>query len=188
MNTLLIIYGEVGSGKTTTAEHLMRRVIAEGYEVGGILSLRVIKNEETIGYDAYNVRNESRFPIARLYNVEMDDDWDTSDGLKYVFSRKGIQACNMALKKEANMLNRNTVIFFDEFGHLEQKTKGMYPGLMSLRESPNQKDVLIVMCRTNKVDNVIQFFEETDSKILTAHARQEKIYESMLRQFPKSPI
>ena len=176
----MIIHGEPGSGKTSTAEKLVQKAQAEGRDVGGVLSLRVMRNGETIGYDAYNIRDGTRFPLVLLKKMVKDEDWEEFGGLMYVFSKKGFKRVNQVLKAEADYLNEKTIVFADEFGHLELKKKGIYSGLISIRDSINHKGVLVILCRTDKVDAVTRMFDGCNFRILVTEAGQIDIYESLI--------
>ena len=181
LSTLLIIHGAPGSGKTTTAEKLVQRAKAEGRDIGGILSLRMKRNGETVGYDAYNIRDGTRFPLVLLKKLVKDDDWEEFGGLMYAFSKKGFQRVNEVLKAEADKMNPKTIVFADEFGHLELKKKGLHPGLISLRDSLNLDGVLVILCRTDKVDAVTRMFDGCNVRILVTRAGQLDIYESLIK-------
>jgi len=181
LSTLLIIHGAPGSGKTTTAEKLVQRAQAEGHDVGGILSLRVMRNGETIGYDAYNIRDGRRFPLVLSKKLVENDDWEEFGGLMYAFSKTGFHRVNEMLKAEADHMNPKTIVVADEFGHLELKKKGIYPSLISLRDSINLGGVLAILCRTDKVDAVTRMFDGRKARILLTEAGQTDIYESLIK-------
>ncbi len=71
MSRVIIVYGPIGSGKTTTCLELAERARSD-VAVAGIITKRVFVGEDVMGYDCVNLSTGEAFPLVRLAG-ELDD-------------------------------------------------------------------------------------------------------------------
>ena len=154
MSCVVIVFGEIGRGKTTTCLKLAERATTMHIPIGGILSLRIYRDGALIGYDGLEPASNTAFPLVRLKNIAVGPDWLTFSRLKYSFSRRGFERANGILMNSAQMLDRQSIVFVDEFGRLEKAGSGIYPGAARITESLSDRGVVIFACRTDMVDVV----------------------------------
>jgi nucleoside-triphosphatase THEP1 len=152
---VLIIYGPIGSGKTNRAIELVENAREAGYTVLGLLSLRVIQNGETIGYDGLDLESNRSFSLVRLKKLVDSEDWESIGKWKYAFSKKGFKHANDLLTRAASNSFSKKMIIFDEYGHIELLGRGIYPGFKHIVETLNQGGKLVVLCRDKKVNNLV---------------------------------
>jgi len=133
---------------------LAERARAENIPVGGILSIRVYKDGELIGYDGLDPSSGIVFPLARLRGMVVGSDWFIFNHLIYAFSTQGFELANRILKRSAEALNLPSIVFVDEFGRLERARLGIHPGAVRVAESLRDEGIVIFACRTDMVGAV----------------------------------
>jgi len=154
MSCVVIVFGEIGSGKTTACLKLAEKARTTHVPIGGILSVRIYRGGELIGYDGLEPASNTAFPLVRLKNRAVGPDWFTFGHLKYSFSKKGFERANDILMSSAQILDQPSIVFVDEFGRLEKAGSGIYPGAARITESLRDRGVVIFACRTDMVDVV----------------------------------
>jgi nucleoside-triphosphatase THEP1 len=142
---LVVVSGGKGSGKTTACSALRARCREMGVSVGGVLSPRRFDGERHVGYDCLDCSTGELFPLARVRDIVSGGSWVSMGGLRYVFSRDGLERANGILVSASGAL-KGGVAFVDEVGRLEMRGHGLHDGLMALlvRRAPG---VLVASCR-----------------------------------------
>jgi len=153
MSRVIIVYGPVGSGKTTTCLELAERARSE-VTVAGIITKRVFVGEDVMGYDCVNLSTGEAFPLVRLAGELDDPDWLPLYLEKFVFSTSGFQRANEVLKTSVAILGQPRLIFVDEFGRLEERGEGLLRGVKGVMGDLRGSDVAVVTCRTNLLNTV----------------------------------
>ena len=84
LNKLILWVGEKHSGKTAGAANLARTARAEGFNVAGLLAPSLYCDGRLIGFDALDLKNDKRAPLARLQTGPGKSEQFTfiTDGLK----------------------------------------------------------------------------------------------------------
>ncbi|MBD3206856.1 hypothetical protein GF319_11020 [Candidatus Bathyarchaeota archaeon] len=152
---VLIIHGERGSGKTSRACDLIEKARDKGYYITGVINKRVLENGETIGYDCLVLDSGENFPLVRLRHKVDSEEWSLFDNLIYAFNRAGFKRANRVLKNAAFEMDKNTLVVVDEYGHLEKAKQGLYPGILEAITSLDRGGLLIILCRTDKIDSLL---------------------------------
>ena len=144
---LIIVTGQVGSGKTTCIVKLIELFKANTIEINGIYSQRIMEDNNTIGYDVVDIRTNNRYPFLRVSNNA--DDFRIG---KYRIIQEGLKSGIKSLEIPENITN--AIIIIDEVGLLELENKGWAE---SLEEILNNSDITVIMTiRDIFVDRVIQ--------------------------------
>lgn len=178
-SNVLIIHGERASGKTTRVSELVEKAKEEGITVRGVLSKRIMNLGETIGYDGVDLCSGLSFPLARLKGKTRSPDWQTVCNLIYVFSGKGVRRANRILMSAAEEMCESTLIVVDEYGHLEKQGNGLCPGLNNVINSLSKGGSLAVVCRTDKVDDLLDLLSGRNNTVLLMEASRPDFWASL---------
>jgi nucleoside-triphosphatase THEP1 len=165
----LIIHGPIGCGKTQRALELAERARQTGHRVLGLVSIRVTDGGETTGYTGMDLASEARFPLVKLTSLAEGEDWRMLGKWKYSFSEAGFERANTALEDAAEALDDKTIVVADEYGHIELKGMGIHRGVTKVAEALKRGGCLVVLCRTDKVDAVVEMLPE-EASVLVAEA------------------
>jgi len=144
--TPILLIGGIEAGKTATGLRLLSLLRSYGIQVGGVLSPRLIKNEETIGYSLIDLATNATHPFVGL------EPSDIPIG-KYFMSQRGLDIAKRAIE---SALVDKPVVFVDEIGRLELAGNGHAPAIRSLLASDS---VPVLLVRDDFVDRVLKTFE-----------------------------
>lgn len=150
-----------------------------GYNVHGILSKRVVENRETIGYDMVDLQSGKTQPM--VYKDRTGEGWEPLRG-PFSFRTKAFEEANKLLNEAAYRMDKKTLVVVDEFGHLEARGFGVYPGLSKVVESLGE-GILMILCRTDKIDDVLRLFNQNETRILVMDAVQKGFREALADSF-----
>jgi len=153
MSRVIIVYGPIGSGKTTTCLELAERARSD-VTVAGVITKRVFRGEEVVGYDCIDLSTGEAFPLVRLAGKLDDPDWLPLYLEKFVFSTSGFQRANEVLRTSVASFGHPRLIFVDEFGRLEARGEGLLRGVEGVLGDLRGSDVAVVTCRTNLLSHV----------------------------------
>jgi nucleoside-triphosphatase len=156
-NKLVLWTGQKHSGKTTSAAALVNAAREEGFNVAGLLAPSVYRNGELLGFDALDLRNETRVPLARR-KVEAG----TIRRLEFLL--EGLKLGNAALRDEAT--KSADLIIIDEFGPLEFNDRGWRKSVDSLIASSNALILLVV--RQELAESVCRLYADLPGRKLNA--------------------
>lgn len=141
----LILHGGIGAGKTQTAAKLSSDLKERGIKVGGVLSPRITKGDETIGYAIRDLSTDERRPFARL----------TPPGIaigRFYLSPASLSFARAAIEQAATTAQ---VVFVDEVGRLELGGEGHAQAIRVLLRS---QALSILLVRSAFVERVVKAF------------------------------
>lgn len=134
--TKLILWtGEKHCGKTTSAAKLVETARGEGFNVAGLLAPALYRNGELSGFDAIDLRNETRAPLAKRST-------DAGKTERFTFLPEGLKLGNAALS--ATAAKSANLVIVDEFGPLELDGRGWRENVDSLLASSGALILLVV--------------------------------------------
>jgi len=174
----LIIHGPIGGGKTIRALELAERAREKNLHVMGVASLRVIEEGETVAYDGLDLASGARFPLVLLGDRAGSSDWVKLGPWKYSFSEQGFSRANVLLAEAASKMDERSLIVVDEYGHIEKLGRGLYPGLLKIVETMNSGGFLVVTCRTDKVDSLLQLLSSCE-RVLVLEADRRDFWDAL---------
>lgn len=156
-NKLILWVGEKHSGKTTSAADLAQAARDKGFNVAGLLAPSLYCEGRLIGFDALDLGNEKRAPLARRQT-------NPGESGRFVLATDGLKLGNAALSAEAT--NSADLIIVDEFGPLELNGDGWRKNVDSLMASSDA--VILLVVRRELADEVQQLYEHTPCRKLAA--------------------
>jgi nucleoside-triphosphatase THEP1 len=165
----LIIHGPIGCGKTQRALELAERARHSGFRVLGLVSIRVTDGGETTGYTGMDLASGARFPLVELTSLAEGEGWRKLGEWKHSFSDAGFERANATLEDAAEALDDETMVVADEYGHIELLGLGIHRGVTMVAEALKRSGCLVVLCRTDKVDAVVEMLPE-EASVLVAEA------------------
>jgi nucleoside-triphosphatase THEP1 len=178
---ILVVHGEIASGKTLRGEQIVDRAKVNGFNVHGVLSKRVTEGRDTIGYDMFDVQSGKSQPMVH-HNEHVDGDgWEPLRG-PFVYKVKAFEEANKLLVEVAYQMDKKTLVVADEYGHLEARGFGLYPGLAKVVDALGDGKLLI-LCRTDKIDSVLRLFNQNETRILVMEAAQKDFMETLADSF-----
>jgi len=124
-NSLIIITGKRGEGKTTFLKKITSALKAEGLETKGFLSSAVYKDGEKIGYRLLSISDNTEMNF-----ISVNEHFGEINLGKYYFSDEGLEWGNNILKSYNG--NDNDILIIDEIGPLELSGKGWSESLDNL--------------------------------------------------------
>jgi nucleoside-triphosphatase len=141
-NKLILWTGQKHCGKTTSAANLVKIARDEGFNVVGLLAPSLYDGSELLGFDAIDLRNENRIPLARRKTG------------RFTFFAEGLEFGNAALSTTAT--KSADLVIVDEFGPLELNGQGWRKNVDSLITSSDALILLVV--RQELADKVRQIY------------------------------
>ena len=174
----LIIHGPIGCGKTQRALELAERARQNGYRVLGLVSIRVTDGGETTGYTGMDLASGARFPLVKLTSLAEGEDWRKLGEWKYSFSDAGFERANAILEDATAALDDETMVVADEYGHIELQGMGIHRGVTRVTEALKRSGCLVVLCRTEKVDAVVEMLPE-EASVLVVEADRPDFWRSL---------
>jgi nucleoside-triphosphatase THEP1 len=136
---LLIISGEVNSGKTSAIEKIILLLQSLGKKVVGVYSKGIFFENTKIGFNLININSGDTKQIA---SIKPDDDFIFNQGRYYFNEIVFNEFSDYLLNSPASEF-----IIIDEVGPLEILEKGFYNLLKSLIDNYNGKIILVIRKR-----------------------------------------
>jgi iron complex transport system ATP-binding protein len=156
---ITILTGPVGSGKTTFLERSLPSLRERHPNLDGYLSLRVLADGETAGYDLRDLRTAARTPLLRRRG-----DADGPRVGPYVLLPRGLAAAGEIIRRG----DPADLLIVDEVGPLELAGGGVWPVLIGELSGRNRPALVVV--RESLVDRVRAAFAGRELEVIRADA------------------
>jgi len=157
LSKVYLVSGILAAGKTTFAKMFTEVLVNQQIKVGGILSERLIENEETIGYDLIDIASQDRIQFLRLGkgSIQHQIGRFTIDpkGVE-----KGVQLIDLAINSEMQL------IVIDEVGKLELRGEGWATAIQKLLAL--SQSTLLITVRSGLEQEIIDKWHLTDYQIV----------------------
>jgi hypothetical protein len=111
MSSAIVLYGQVGEGKTTMALGAAKRIMGSGHRTVGVLSLRVLNDGAPPSYNILDLETGRSFPLVQPKEMTSGEDWDSFGNSVFRFSKKGLAEANAILVKASEGLGDGVVAF-----------------------------------------------------------------------------
>ncbi len=128
---VIIVTGEIGIGKTTVCERVLRALQHAGYTCGGILTYKADDESRTV----LDIRTGERKAFAST-----EDIYGGARFGKYSFSPEGIEFGLKAIEEGVT----SDVLFVDEIGYLELSGGGFAKALELVKAQKAKSSVLVI--------------------------------------------
>lgn len=154
-----MITGPIGVGKSTLLARLVEMGRAKGLRIGGILSLRMWYEGETVGYNMIDIDSGKTAPLA-LVGTRLEELGVNNDDVayfppelfggricRYHFLESAFIRGNEILEDINRSKDEFDVIVVDEIGFLELDGKGFSNSVSLLRDLEAYSGLAVVVCR-----------------------------------------
>ncbi len=166
---VLIVSGDIAEGKTSLLVKLTTSLKRRNINIGGVLSLRIIESEETVGYKLVSVETGEEYNYLRLKEDK------ESEGIgRFDINHSAINWGRQLLSIQ-NTLNKDVVII-DEVGKLELDKSGWRNDLESLLTIPRLH--IVISVRKRYLQEIIEDFVLSNYKVLLVSEINYKDIES----------
>lgn len=158
---ITIITGEIHQGKTKLMKALYNkmRLAVEDYDGDGFLAVKVVEDDQVVGYDYYRLSNGVTGTLSRKY-LEEEEAFTFGP---YSFSQEGFS--HMTKVMEHLLEEVESDLYLDEIGPIELSGAGFSPLLQKMIEREGAGDIYITV-RKAFVDSVINKFKINDYRII----------------------
>jgi nucleoside-triphosphatase THEP1 len=153
---VIVVTGSIGEGKTAWLVKLTGLLKEKGIITGGILALRIINDDVTMGYDVSDIRSGARTPFLRQTGTEI------MGVERFTMISKGYNAGQNAL--DPMTISECKVVIVDEAGPLELRDQGWSNRIKELMQETGK--TLIITVRNGLVKDVTEKFGITDAQII----------------------
>lgn len=131
--TIIVLTGASGVGKTTAIIRVARALQERGVKVGGIVSRELRTNNTRIGFEFIDLSTNDRNVLASI----------TGNGPKVGKYFVNIAGCSFAAERLTNAVMNSDVIFCDEIGPMELKSREFIDSVKNLLNV--DKKVIVVV-------------------------------------------
>ncbi|MEZ5106492.1 MAG: nucleoside-triphosphatase [Draconibacterium sp.] len=142
----IFITGKIGSGKTTLIKGIISDFQKEAISIAGFYSDRILKDGQTIGYDAVNISTGERMKLLRTESETTGEKIG-----KYFFYPEAFRKAAKLTKPESSQL-----FIIDEVGRLELREKGWFEILQYVKT--NSKLIILLIVREEVIEDIKQKF------------------------------
>jgi len=149
---LILWTGEKHSGKTTSVTKLVEITRSEGFDVAGLLAPSVYSDGKLLGFDAVDLRNKNRIPLARRKSG------------RFHFFDGGLEFGNSTLSTTAT--KSADLVIVDEFGPLELDGQGWRENVDLLLAS--SKALILLVVRQELADKIRRLYTDFHCRSLAA--------------------
>ena len=131
-----------------------------------------MKNSETIGYDGLDPQTGKTTKLVYKGTVVTGHNWKPLRG-PFWYNVRAFKDANERLIKASNLMDEKTLIITDDYGHLEVRGFGLFPGLSKVVKALPNGGKLLILCRTDKIDNVLRLFTGRETKIIIESSHRD---------------
>lgn len=169
--TINIVTGSIAQGKTSFLKRLTEHARQNNISAGGILSLRLIENNTTAGYDVFDIMTGTSVPLCRS---GLNDDSLFSFG-RFGFFNSGVEYGLRAI--EHALSERTRLLIIDEIGMAEVKGHLWNKSLLNVLQNPPEH--LFLSVRRDFTDAVVSRFAINEYRIIDVAHTDDGLNDSL---------
>jgi len=170
---IFILTGSIYSGKTTFLKKVVNELKRQNLKIDGFLSDAVLKNQERIGYDLFDLSEERSIPFIRKKG---EKGWEKI-GSFFFIPQSLTHAKNIILRS-----NEADILVVDEVGPQELTGKGLWPALKQVIFLPQKVCLLVV--RRNILKDFVEIVKEKEVKIFDV--RKKGIFSQIIEEIKRN--
>ncbi|MEI8047919.1 MAG: nucleoside-triphosphatase [Bacteroidota bacterium] len=172
-SNVILITGEIGSGKTSLISEIAIRLKENGIKTGGIIAPAVYENGTKKGYDLLDLSTDRKMQLSQT---------DVLKGVarvgKYFFLPEAVEFGRVALSVARNLDSQ--IVLIDEIGAWELQGQGWASSLNELIINCNMP--LIITVRKSFIDLVIENWMLQNPLVIEAKdAVSEEVFKNIVR-------
>jgi nucleoside-triphosphatase THEP1 len=172
-SNVIIITGEIGSGKTTLISGISSRLKESGIKTGGIIAPAVYEQENKTGYSIIDIGAGKKMQLSQITEIEGEPRVG-----KYFFKSEALDFGRNALSVERNLESR--IVLIDEIGAWELQGQGWASSLNEL--IINCEMPLIITVRKSFLELVIENWMLQSPMVIEAKdAVPEDVFKNIIR-------
>lgn len=166
--TIIVLTGAPGTGKTTAIIRVARTLNERGVKVGGIISREVRTNNMRTGFEFIDLITYDRKVLASI----------TGNGPKVGKYFVNLAGCRFAAERLTNAVMNSDVIFCDEIGPMELKSREFVDSVKNLLDA--DKTVIVVVHQKIQHLLIDEFRNKSNLLINLDLENREKVNEILL--------
>ncbi len=170
---IFILTGPVHSGKTTLVKNIVRELKRQNFKIGGFLSNTILKNEEIVGYDLFDLREERTIPFIRRTGEKK---WQKMGS--FFFIPQGLAKAENIILQEKDV----DILVVDEVGPLELSGKGFWLALKKVIFNP--LNIYLLVIRTNILGDFLSMLGKREVKIFDI--KNKEIFPQIIQEIKKT--
>ena len=166
---IFILTGPVHSGKTTLLRKLTCELKKQKFKIDGFLSEVVLKNQETLGYDLFDLKEEKSIPLLSSTGKK---EWERIGSFYFI---------PQSLEKAKKVILRGKdadILIVDEVGPLELSGRGFWPALKQVIYQPLTRYLLVV--RINILEDFLGMLGKSDVKVFDI--KNKEIFPQIIKE------
>ena len=136
-SNVVLITGEIGSGKTSLISGISSRLKDSGFKTGGIIASAIYENEIKVGYSIMDVATDQKMQLSHI-----NDTAGLARVGRYFFIPEAIEFGRDALSVERN--RNSQIVLIDEIGAWELQGQGWAGSLNELIINCNMPLIITV--------------------------------------------
>lgn len=137
MSEIILITGEIGSGKTSFCLKIVEIARAEGIDLAGLISPGLFRDEKKVAIDVHDLRSRQQRRLAVL-NIDQDSKIQTK---RWAFDPEVTAWGNRVLAKALPC----DLLLIDEIGPLElNRDQGWVNGVQVVKEGDFQSALVVI--------------------------------------------
>lgn len=171
-----ILTGPVHSGKTTLLKNTIPLLREKKLKIKGYLSKAIWKNEEFIGYNLIDLKDQEDYPFIRKQGSEK---WERIG--PFYFQPESLNLAKQIIRR----CKETDLCVVDEVGPLELKNKGVWPALEDILMNPTPSVLLVA--RDSILKDLIAKIQRDDLVVydIKKNKNPSRMVESLMQDLEK---
>lgn len=173
---LIVLTGEIGSGKTQVLEKIIHALQKEGIKVGGFYQKRILEKAETIGYDFIEVGTDRQVEFLRK-----------NGNSSHQVGKYKINTEVFPIGQEILINSTQKVVVVDEIGKMENNGEGWAEAFENLLQ--HSHSLVIASFRKGFFTELLKRFGQEDAVVFDLDTENpDSIIKGIVKKILNSPL